>query len=180
MSGFLSLIFSPRRAIARLLLISIGVLLVLWEWQSDFFSPSNPKILLVLDNSLSMTVQDISANNNTFQSRLETAKNFSHTISGHFQYETALAEFSAFPTLLSPLSSDKNLQKNVINSISPVVYGGGSDIFRSLSRLLDMYRSTQNLHIIVLTDAEFFEKNTENFAKPQNISFHIVGVGTEK
>lgn len=181
MSLFSKLIFSPRRAFVRLFFIGVGVFLLLWDWKLDFFSPSTPKVVLLVDNSLSMLVQDIPWEQEShFINRFEAAKNFSQKFSQKSVYDIGIFAFSKDIVFLSPFSFDKNLQKNIINSISVSTYGWWSDVFLAIERVLNLYKNTYNLHIITITDAEFFEKNEKKMTNNSHANIWIVGVWTEK
>ena len=80
-----------------------------------------------MDNSLSMVVKDISAENFSIISRLDTLKNVLQNFQEKMFYEMGIMTFSRYATLEVPFTTDKILLKNVISGISPIIYGGGSD-----------------------------------------------------
>lgn len=95
-------------------------------------------------------------------------------------YKIAVMTFARYPTLELPFGSDKELIKNVISGISPVIYGGGSDFMKALEFIKNTYKNTKNINIITLTDAEFFDDFSGDFSFPDSWNIFFVGVGTEK
>lgn len=91
-----------------------------------------------------------------------------------------MASFSREVTLETSFTSEKTLIKNVIAGISPMVYGGGSNIFSALESVVNIYKTRENLHIIILTDAENFDTNKNIVNIPPYISLTFIGIGTEQ
>ncbi len=172
--------FSPRRSLFRFIFALLGGIFLLFAWWQSLFSNPDRSVILLIDNSLSMVVQDISQrDSSTILSRLDAAKRFSTQFVEKFSGEIAISSFSREITIESPFSDDKNFLKNVISGISPIIYGGGSDIFGSMQRIAEIYQNRSNTEIIVLTDAEFFEKPT-NFSFSNRIKITFVAIGTEQ
>lgn len=118
-----------------------------------------------------MSVQDTMLENQILFSRLDVVKKISKNIIEKNNFPLAIATFSREMQIHLPLSSDIFLQENVINGISLHQYGGGSDLYKAISRISEIYKNHKNLHIIVFSDMEFFEEKTNNFSIPKN--FHI-------
>lgn len=144
-------------------------------------SPS--KTLFVIDNSLSMTVQDVEMDGNMgFLTRLDAAKKLANDFFEQKQDTSAewgIVSFSRLPTLILPFTTDRVLTKNVVQSLTPVIYGGGSDLGHVIDLINDVYGNMDHLHIVVLSDGEFFD--IKNMPSLKNVSAHVtfIGVGTE-
>lgn len=89
------------------------------SWWRTLFSPDTPSVAIIVDNSLSASVQDISAENNTFQTRLDASKNLMKIFSKEFFMKYSgnifLASFSRDVTIELPFSDDSTLIDNVIS-----------------------------------------------------------------
>lgn len=127
-----------------------------------------------------MSVKDTEHLPRVLESRLETSKNFLKFFLEKVENPVAIATFSQDMTLELPFSTDSELIKNVISGISLQNYGGGSDFLQAIHRLENLYKNRSNTHILVLSDMEFFKKNTQKREIPKNFTFHFIGVGTQE
>lgn len=128
-----------------------------------------------------MSVQDIELSRDTTHiSRLDASKNFIKNFLENFPSKAGVITFSQSIFINTPITADSSQILATLSEIIPVTLGGGSDVFKAISSVSEMYRNHKNLHIIVLTDAEFFDKNTENFSIKNSQKISIIGVGTER
>lgn len=127
-----------------------------------------------------MAVQDISMPSSELASRLDASKNFIKNFIEKNALAVSVVSFSREITLETPFTTDKKLATNVISGISPLLYGGGSDILHAIEGVTQIYKTRKNIHIIMFSDMETFD-NLENFPTlPDSFSLTLVGVGTEQ
>lgn len=128
-----------------------------------------------------MTVQDIARDDGAgFVSRLDAAKELSSEVIARSGGEVAILSFAREPLLEMPFSQDIPLAEVILKNISPLVYGGGSDVFSALEMVSYLYENIPQLNILVLTDAEFFQKPEGIPSLPVSARLVFVGIGTER
>ena len=129
-----------------------------------------------------MAVQDVSLSESEgFVSRLEGAKKLAERFLSikPETVETGIVTFSRLPTLILPFTTDSMLSKNTIVGIAPLIYGGGSNLVNVVNMIDEVYGNVPNLHVVILSDGEFFDlKNVSSF-KNRSAKITLVGVGTE-
>lgn len=174
--------FSPRKALLRMLLLLIWAALLLYLFFSGLSKNHEPEYIFLVDNSLSMSVQDILPidSHSSNISRLDTSKDFIKKFLQKKSPRAGLITFSEDITIQTPITDDIIQLENALSGISPIIYGGGSDIYKAISSVSEIYSAASNLEVIILSDAESFEKNEEKFSKNPNIHFTLVTIGTEK
>ena len=133
----------------------------------------------MVDTSLSMSVQDI-ADGKFFRSRLDAAQELMRTTIAQDDAPSAHAilSFARYATLQTPFTEDISHLENIITGLTPTPYGGGTDITEALKTASHLYKNTQNLSIIILTDGEFFEADREYFPFLAGTNMLWIGVGT--
>ncbi len=87
--------------------------------------------------------------------------------------------FSREITLETPFTTDKTLISNVISGITPMTYGGGSNILLAIENTVNIYKTRPNTHIIVFSDMETFDEIIHFPTIPPHISLTFIGIGTE-
>ncbi len=174
--------FSKKRQFVRIACFFAGIAMLAFALLSENYQSSTQKILFVIDNSLSMAVQDVSLSESEgFVSRLEGAKKLAERFLSikPETVETGIVTFSRLPTLILPFTTDSMLSKNTIVGIAPLIYGGGSNLVNVVNMIDEVYGNVPNLHVVILSDGEFFDlKNVSSF-KNRSAKITLVGVGTE-
>lgn len=164
------LILSFRNAVLKIFFVIIGITIL---WCSYYFFRENiiTKKLFLIDNSLSMSVADIPFKNNTL-SRFDAAKSLVNAIISD-DLQLAIATFSRDLTLDLPFTRDKIVFSNTLDSLQMVHLGGGSDIFRAIQTLKNIY-SHDDFELFIFSDGEYFWSGSmnENF---KNTTFVAVG-----
>lgn len=139
------------------------------------------KTLIIIDNSLSMTVQDIARDDGAgFVSRLDAAKAVASQVMRQSNGEVAIVSFAREPLLEMPFSQDMPLAESILHNISPLIYGGGSDVFAALEMASHIYGHIPHINILVFTDAEFFHTPDHIPTLPTSDRIAFVGIGTER
>lgn len=173
--------FSPKKALLRTIFLIFLLGALFWIFWKNLSHQTKTEYIFLIDNSLSMSVQDIELSRDTTHiSRLDASKNFIKNFLENFPSKTGVITFSQNIFINTPITADSSQILATMSEIIPVTFGGGSDVFKAISSVSEMYRNHKNLHIIVLTDAEFFDKNTENFSIKNSQKISIIGVGTER
>lgn len=174
------LAFSPKRALLRMISFIFAGIMLFWFFLQNFQNSSSREYIFLIDNSLSMWVQDIaSLSQKNYISRLDSAKNFIYNFVEK-NSKSGIIAFSDKISLISPITDNSLQIKNSLSGISVIRFGGWSDVYKAVSTVSEIYKTHKNLEIIVFTDAEFFDKNSWDFAPKNNIKITFVGVGTEK
>lgn len=105
-----------------------------------------------------MTVQDVTLESeNGFLSRLDAAKHWIQSDYDRRGGRGALISFAHEARIQVPMTENATLFADTLKSILPVIHGGASRLEGALSLIQDTYKSTPNLSLIILTDAEFFD-----------------------
>lgn len=173
--------FSPKKALLRTIFLIFLIGALFWIFWKNLSHETETEYIFLIDNSLSMSVQDIELSRDTTHiSRLDASKNFIKNFLENFPSKAGVITFSQSIFINTPITADSSQILATLSEIIPVTLGGGSDVFKAISSVSEMYRNHKNLHIIVLTDAEFFDKNTENFSIKNSQKISIIGVGTER
>lgn len=104
-------------------------------------------------------MQDISSTSQkNYISRLDSSKKFVYNFLEK-NPKSGIITFSHNISLISPITDNMLQAKNSLSGISVIRFGGGSDVYRAVSTVSEMYKTHKNLEIIAFTDAEFFDKN---------------------
>jgi von Willebrand factor type A domain len=171
-------VYSLKRSFVRILLIIIGISLLFLGLLSP--RTGTPKILYILDSSLSMVTQDIVSRDQIYSSRFEIAKLYIRSsINRDPLSEYALMTFASTPRLVSPFSSDTTHLQNILSSLEIVTYGGGSDPMGAIREAVRIYGSDPSLYITLITDGELTDSSSGGIS---DTSPHItvIGIGTDE
>ncbi len=171
---------SPTRAIFSFLCLLVGIFCIGWSVFSEK-TPRDMATLLLIDNSLSMSVTDMIGSGNISLSRLDATKDLVRQILS-FSPDTrvGLASFSEWTQILSPLSPDIKTLLYKLDAIIPRTSGASTDIAHSLENIATLYPKTP-LHIICISDGEETTpdaKNPNTFSFPDGTRFSWISVGT--
>lgn len=133
------------------------------------------KTIVLIDNSLSMLVEDIRPN------RIKKAVFLArHFITNSFGHQVSIAVFSDIFKSLVPFTDDIEIldaRLRVINDGTPI---GGSNLSLAMNEALQYFKSKDGYvkgNILVLTDGE--EHTGVNLDIPDEISVAVIGVGSE-
>lgn len=164
----------PKQFI-RWLLTIVGIFCI-WFGLLRSGDSGTSHTLYILDNSLSMEVQDISTASGQMLSRLDLAKKVirSHPHTG----ERALMTSALGAELILPMTRDPQVWDDTITSIRSVNYGGGSIAMTPLETARLIYGDVPDIHIVWLSDGEFSDSwvTLSGWTTPPDIT--IIGLGT--
>lgn len=168
------------RSFLRYICMIFGVLLIgVWVFSNtQYLSGKWPKTLWILDNSLSMVVQDMGGSGDIVLSRFDRAKDMILSLSPHIWWYQALMIFWKSASLVLPFSTDQKVFSATVNWLAPVLYSSSTDIETALWSV-DLIYWDDDIHVIVLTDGErTIEENTESLSNsPKKITF--IGIWTQ-
>lgn len=150
------------------------ILSIAWERETTVDT------LYVIDNSLSMAVEDIrDPSSNIISSRLETAKDIAREMIRTTPWRWWAIVYARDSAVISPLISDTSLLESTLSQISPVLDNGGSDVASVFSLINTLYTRHGNpLHIVLFTDGG----DTSTLPLPDIIpqmDLTIIGIGTD-
>lgn len=125
-----------------------------------------------------MTVVDIHTKTGMVISRLDLAKQIAINVSSKIYGEQALMTVNNWAKLELPLTKNNAIFQEITQGITPLFRGGWSSIVTPIEIIRLIYGEVPNLHIIWITDGEFFDSwsTLSGFIVPPNITF--IGVGT--
>lgn len=132
----------------------------------------------ILDTSLSMTTDDLLDTQWVAQSRMDTARALVASGISLVSGRQSLITFSDSARLIVPLTDDQDFLKLSLESLTPHIYWGASDMAKVIE-LLTSYDSSLTVHAIVLTDGEWSHTPHMLSILPSHVSLTIVGIGTE-
>jgi hypothetical protein len=135
-------------------IIFLGFLIVFyWLYRDIFLSNQEEKTLWIVDNSLSMVVQDIQSNSDILLSRLDLAGSLVLSWRALIPGEHALMTLWDGAKLLLPFSDESDIFSATVQWIVPVLYDSQTDIQAALSAVELIYGNSP-MHIILLSDGE--------------------------
>ncbi len=144
-------------------------------------TPSKIRTLWILDTSLSMTVEDISSEENHMMiSRHDLARKMILEGIDMIPGEHALITYARDASVETPFSGEKDHIKNIISHTSPVEFYGGSNLMSALSLANSLYGgSNMSIHIILLSDGGM-ENTTPSVALSQIFTLSFIWIGTSR
>ncbi len=162
------------------------ILALVWVWllfvSVDRSSPRDHITLYVLDTSLSMGVEDILLSPTQHESRLDLAKAIILRDMLTHDGDMWLITYDRSPLLALPLTRERTLLRNIVSSITPREYYGGSDIYSALSLVTKLYgTSSSSLDIVILSDGGYSPEGVSALPDIPSLStLRIIGIGTER
>ncbi len=172
-------LFSHRRFLLSLFigLIGIGVFGVYFVKQVP--TTSSEETLWVVDNSLSMAVEDIHDRGNTSsRSRLDLARSIVMSGVTLIPGKHAIITYARNAWILAPFTSDIPTLGSTLSHIEPILENGGSDINAAFALINTLYTTNNHqINIILLTDGG----DTGSGALPSlppGATLRIIGIGT--
>ncbi len=173
-----------RKTLGRVfdIVVSLSVALVLvalagpsWEKAPQPVDRKQDNVVLILDLSLSMYVQDVSP------SRLERAKHkLTDILRNRQEGHTGMVAYAGDAHVVTPLTSDTDTIKHLLTSLNPSMMPvAGSNVRRAIEVALQLLAtgSTEGGRLLLLTDginrlADLADLDLEG------TTMHVVGVGT--
>lgn len=140
---------------------------------------SETQTLWIVDNSLSMMVEDIATDNDIIDSRLSFAKKIIEKGSTLIPGKQAIMSVAYWAKLEVPMTDNLGVVSDVVNGINPIMRWGGSTISTPLEMIRIIYGDLPNLHIFWLTDGEFSDSGSTYSGKLDTSSITFVGLGTK-
>ncbi|MBP9812753.1 VWA domain-containing protein [Candidatus Gracilibacteria bacterium] len=170
--------FSLFRALLGSIFLILGILLFLSLGvnQVSLFRGGDEASLIIIDQSLSMAIEDVNTAGKLSISRLDKAKELLQNMqvdTGH----VGVILFAKNPTLLIPISPQISDFYNVISSIEPESELGGSDLLLALQFAKNLY-GDRKLSINIYTDGGSTSLSSPPKI-PQNWRVKIYGIGSE-
>lgn len=126
-----------------------------------------------------MRVMDISTKSGVTESRLDLAKKITKYIASQKTENQAIMTAHNGAKLELPLTTDSSMIREVIEGITPISRWWWSSLVTPLEMIRLIYGELPHLHVIWITDGEFFDSwsSLSGFLIPPKITF--VGVGTQ-
>lgn len=136
----------------------------------------NQRTLILIDNSLSMLVEDIRPNR--ISKAAIIAKHFVKNAYGH---QVALSIFSDIQRKIVPFTDDVDILESRLGTMLSAAPEGGSNVSLALKEAFQFFKTSDGFtkgNILLITDGE--EHSNIEVDIPGEISLAIVGVGTEE
>ncbi|MFG1494057.1 VWA domain-containing protein [Halobacteriovorax sp. ZH4_bin.1] len=136
----------------------------------------NQRTLILIDNSLSMLVEDIRPNR--ISKAAIIAKHFVKNAYGH---QVALSIFSDIQRKIVPFTDDVDILESRLGTMLSAAPEGGSNVSLALKEAFQFFKTSDGFtkgNILLITDGE--EHSNVEVDIPNEISLAIVGVGTEE
>lgn len=134
----------------------------------------NQRTLILIDNSMSMLVEDVRPNRISKASII--AKHFVKNAYGH---QVSLSIFSDIQRKIVPFTDDLEILESRLDTILSAKPEGGSNVSLALKEAFQYFKTTNGYtkgNILLITDGE--EHGVIDVEVPEEISLGIVGVGT--
>lgn len=170
--------FSLFRALLWSIFLILGIILFLSLWvnQVSLFRWEDEASLIIIDQSLSMAIEDVNTSWKLSISRLDKAKELlQNTQDDTWQVWVIL--FAKNPTLLIPISPQMSDFYNVISSIEPESELWWSDLLLALQFAKNLY-GDRKLSVNIYTDGWSTSLSTPPKI-PQNWRVKIYGIWSE-
>ncbi|GAB0174500.1 MAG: hypothetical protein HHAS10_03790 [Candidatus Altimarinota bacterium] len=179
MKPFFGTYFSYPKAFLGIVSLLFGavVFFYLSYFGVDFFPSKDQKLLIIIDRSLSMAVEDVkSPLTNGAQSRLQEAKENAKKLS-ETHTQVGVITYAKNPTLFVPISEAQHSVLSLIESIIPEADVGGSDLPLALEFAKNLYEKIP-LEVIIFTDGG--STGTTPFPEmPKNWRISLFPIGSE-
>ncbi|WP_198011890.1 VWA domain-containing protein [Bacteriovorax sp. BAL6_X] len=136
----------------------------------------NQRTLILIDNSLSMLVEDIRPNR--ISKAAIIAKHFVKNAYGH---QVALSIFSDIQRKIVPFTDDVDILESRLGTMLSAAPEGGSNVSLALKEAFQFFKTSDGFskgNILLITDGE--EHSNIEVDIPSEISLAIVGVGTDE
>lgn len=172
--------FSYWRYLLSLFLMSVSLIACGYIYSLIDETERTTDTLYIIDNSLSMAVEDIrDTSSNIISSRLETAKDIALRMMRTEDSRGALIVYARDPAVVTPLTDDIDTLESSLSHISPVLDNGGSDVGSVFSLINTLYALHEKpLHVVLFTDGG----DTSALPLPEVIpqmDLTIIGIGTD-
>ncbi len=134
----------------------------------------NQRTLILIDNSMSMLVEDIRPNR--ISKAAIIAKHFVKNAYGH---QISLSIFSDLQRKIVPFTDDVNILESRLGTMLSAKPEGGSNVSLALKEAFQYFKTTEGYskgNILLITDGE--EHGGVDVDIPEEISLAIVGIGT--
>lgn len=149
-------------------------------WYSFFNSKNtSDKTLWIIDNSLSMAVEDTMAQSGVIDSRLSLAKKIIITNSLKITGKQAIMSAAYWAKLEIPMTDNLLVLSDVVNGITPILKGWWSNLYTPLETMSLIYGDIPNLDIIWLTDGEFSDSGSSYTGKINTRNITFIGIGSK-
>lgn len=169
----------PLRRFIRRVVFYAGLLCIVFGALQNHQTENTERTLWIVDNSLSMHVRDVSEESKTsFVSRLETAKKLIQATSTKDPRAHGLITFARTPFLQTPFSANTLHIHNVVAGVSPIIYGGGSDLLRALQFTSDIYTKNPDFRVVIITDGEVGDTEAIKNINFLPASAWVIGIGS--
>lgn len=140
---------------------------------------SQDQTLWIIDNSLSMMVEDIATESGVIDSRLSFAKKIIEKGSNLTPGKQAIMSVAYGAKLEVPMTDNLGIVSDVVNGINPIIRWGGSTISTPLEMIRIIYWDLPNLQIFWLTDGEFSDSGSTYSWKLDTSRITFVGLGAK-
>ena len=172
----LNFVPSHKKRFIRGCTIIFGVGLMVFSVMKS--NSSENQTLWIVDNSLSMTVEDMPSSSGIIDSRLNLAKKIIKNGSTLLNEKQAIMSVAYWAKLEVPMTDDLWILSDVTSGINPIIRWGGSTISTPLEMIRIVYGDLPNLRIFWLTDGEFSDSGSTYSGKLDTSRITFIGLGS--